>query len=138
MGRKKSDNLVAKSLVLIVAMLVAVSALQSCGKTAVVAATASTTKLCIVDASPDVLPVYIYLGNLQLGTKTFTFPTVSNYYSIFSGEQTFQVRNHNQSTFIAIDSTLLNNRNYTLFITGLATATTHADTLSYIFTTDYS
>lgn len=140
MAQKKTDNLVVNSLLIIISMLLSVSVLQSCGKTAAVAASSSTTKLCIVDASPDLLPMQIYIGSLQLGTvgKFFNYPTITNYYSVFSGEQVIQLRNHNLASVFYVDSVLHDNRSYTLFVTGLASATLHADTLTYILTTDYS
>jgi len=140
MTHKKADNLVVNSLLLIVGMLLSVAMLPSCGKTAAVAASSSTTKLCIVDASPDLLPMQIYLGSLQLGTqgKFFNYPTITNYYPVFSGEQVIQLRNHNQASVFYVDSILHDNRSYTLFVTGLASATAPADAVTYILTTDYS
>jgi len=140
MAHKKADNLVVNSLLIIIGMLLSVSMLPSCGKTAAVAASSSTTKLCIVDASPDLLPMQIYIGSLQLGTvgKFFNYPTITSYYPVFSGEQVIQLRNHNLISVFYVDSVLKDNRNYSLFVTGLASATLHADTLTYILTTDYS
>jgi len=140
MARQKTDNLVVKSLLAIVISILAIAMLQSCGKTAAVAPSASTTKLCVVDASPDLLPMQIYLGSLQLGTagRFFNYPTITNYYPVYSGEQVMQLRNHYLASVFYVDSVLKDNRNYTLFITGLASATIHADTLTYILTTDYS
>lgn len=138
MAHKKANNLVVNSLLAIVVSVLAISMLPSCSKTAAVAASSSTTKLCVVDASPDLLPMQVYIGSLQLGSKFFNYPTITNYYPVLSGEQVIQVRNHYLSSVFYVDSTLKDNRNYTLFVTGLATATTHADTLTYILTTDYS
>lgn len=140
MAHKKTDNLVVNSLLIIIGMLLSVSLLPSCGKTGAVATSTSTTKLCIVDASPDLLPMQIYIGNLQLGTlgKYFNYPTITNYYPVYSGEQIIQVRNHNQASVFYVDSVLNVNRSYSLFVTGLASATTSADALTYILTTDYS
>ncbi|WP_448702920.1 DUF4397 domain-containing protein [Mucilaginibacter sp. AW1-3] len=138
MINKKANNLVVNSLLVIVVSILGLSMLPSCNKNGAVAPTASTTKLCIADASPDLLPMQVYIGGLQLGNKFFNYPTVTNYYSVYSGEQVMQVRNHKLVTVFYVDSTLKDNRSYTLFVTGLATATTHADTITYILTTDYS
>jgi hypothetical protein len=138
MHYKKADRKVLKGLFLIVMAVLLLPLVSSCGKNAAVAPASSTTKLLIVDASVDLLPMQVYIGNLQLGTKYFNYPTVTNYYSVFSGTQTFQVRNHYGAAVFFHTDTLRDNRNYSLFVVGLATATTHADTLSYIFTTDYS
>ncbi|OCX54609.1 hypothetical protein BEL04_10280 [Mucilaginibacter sp. PPCGB 2223] len=140
MTHRRTDNLVVKSLLAIVISILTISLLPSCGKTAVVSPSSSTTKLCVVDASPDLLPMQVYLGSLQLGTigKFFNYPTITSYYPVYSGEQVMQVRNHYQTTVFYVDSVLKDNRNYSLFVTGLASATTHADTLTYILTTDYS
>jgi hypothetical protein len=140
MTQRKADNLVINSLLIIIGMLLSVSLLPSCGKTAAVAASSSTTKLCIVDASTDLLPMQIYIGNLQLGTvgKFFNYPIITSYYPIYSGEQLIQVRDHNQASVLYADSILRDNRNYTFFVTGLASATAPADALTYIMTTDYS
>lgn len=138
MAYTKANNLVLNSLLVIIGFILSISLLPSCGKTAAVAPSSSTTKLCVVDASPDLLPMQVYMGNLQLGTRYFNYPTITNYYSVYSGEQVMQVRNHNQQSIFYVDSILNNNRSYTLFVTGLASATTHADTLTYILTTDYA
>ncbi len=112
--------------------------LSSCGKSTAVAPSTSTTKLRVVDASVDLLPMQVYLGSLQLGTKYFNYPTVTNYYSVYNGLQNFQVRDHTGGTIFFYSDTLQDNRNYSLFVIGLKSATVKADSLSYIFTNDYS
>jgi hypothetical protein len=138
---------VKNSLLIVILLAFILPVLVSCGKNSAVAPSTSTTKLLVVNASPDVLPLYIFIGNLQLGTSvnnatnnlsTFKYPTPSTYYSVYSGPQTTRIANYKNATLFSFNDTLQTNVNYSLYFVGLATSTAPADAPDYIFTADTS
>jgi len=122
---------------LIVALLAfAISMLGSCGKSSTVAPSSSTTKMEVINASPDIGPVYVIIGALKLSSTPFKYAVAPKYIPVFSGEQSTRIADYNNATLFYFNDTLKNNSNYSLFVVGLAKATSHADTLNYIFTPD--
>jgi len=137
MENKEAKISVLSALLISFMLWAIVPMISSCGKNAAVAPTASSTKLRIIDASPDLLPMYVYIGNLQLGTTYFNYPTVTSYYSVYSGTQTTRINNHLNISIIYINDTLANNANYSLYVVGsVASVAPATDTLGYILTAD--
>ncbi len=120
-----------------------VQLLPACNNaTAVVNPGNNSTKLVIVNASPDEGPVTAYINNLQLGntstyltTRTyFTYATTPVYYGIGTGDLVFQLRDNNNNNLVTDSVTTASNTGYTLFLVGLASV----DSLSNIIVADTS
>lgn len=119
-------------------IMAVIISLSACGNNsgAAVSPSASTTKVLVVNASPDVGPISLYVGSTQIGSTFFKYPYPSSYYALGSGLQNLQVRNTKYATIAAFSPTLANNTNYTMFMMGLNSATVKADTLVPLFTAD--
>jgi hypothetical protein len=116
--------------------------LSSCGKTTVLPA-ASNINYQVINLSPDVLPVNLYIDNTRKnGTTSFYYPNPSGYFALTSVDVPFQIRSASillsSANILSIDTLLKNNVNYTLFITGLKANVRPQDSISYILTRDTS
>jgi hypothetical protein len=114
----KSSFLV--SLLLITAGTLLLPFVSSCGKGANANPTGLNTQLQIVNLSPDIQPVNLYLNFIRESTTTYTYPTGSGYFFISTLVPPLQLRSATLApiNLITIDSVLKPNSKYTLFITG--------------------
>ncbi|MGN8071661.1 DUF4397 domain-containing protein [Mucilaginibacter sp. SG564] len=116
----KSSLLV--SLLLITVGTLLLPFLSSCGKGANANPTGLNTQLQIVNLSPDIQPVNLYLNFLKENTTSYTYPTNSGYFFISTLLPPVQLRTATLApiNLVTIDSTvaLKANSKYTLFITG--------------------
>lgn len=104
--------------------------LASCnGNSTTVSPSSSTTKLVVINASPDVGPIQAYINTYVLGITTgtsaqrtyFRYSTTPVYYSIGTGLLTLQLRTENSKIQYSSDTvTTVSNRGYSLFMVGLA------------------
>jgi len=96
--------------------------ISSCGKGANANPTGLNTQLQIVNLSPDILPVNLYLNFIKENTTNYTYPTNSGYFYISTLQPPMQLRTATLApiNLVTIDSTvaLKANSKYTLFITG--------------------
>jgi hypothetical protein len=119
-----------------------ISFLTSCGKANTTLPAGSGVQLQVLNLSPDLLPVDLYIDVVKKNASPFTYPIPSGYFSLASVDTPFQIRsslitgvnNNNTINILSIDSILRNNLKYTLFITGLRAN----NSITYIFTTDSS
>jgi hypothetical protein len=119
------------------------SFVSSCGKgVGSSGATALNIKYQVVNLSPDLGPISLYIDFRQYNSLTFYYPRASGYFALSSIDTPFQVRSSpvqltsqvvaSQIYFPYIDNILHPNFKYTLFITGLVADST----LNYVFLTD--
>lgn len=131
-------NKVMVFLSLCFAGIMVVPFIASCGKSAG-SVTPSSAKILmqVVNLSPDLQPVNLYVGLIQQSTGGFTYPTPSGYFSLTNINPPIQIRSYSSviSTvnLVNIDSVVFKpNFKYTLFVTGLRTT----NTVTSIFTVD--
>jgi hypothetical protein len=107
---------------------------SSCGKGGNASAVGYNTQLEILNLSPDLQPVNLYIDFLQQGTTSYSYPISSGYFYLNSIDTPIQIRSSLFTTvnLFGIDSILLANHKYSLFITGLKSDTSY----TYIFTGD--
>ena len=126
----------------ILAAVLALALMQSCGKADATSPSASNTKLLIVNASPDTPPFSVFVNNVQMGISTFKYGIPSAYYAVGSGSQLIRTQIAYNSiasaVYLSQTDSLINNANYTLYVTGLTAATLSADSLTYVLTPDTS
>lgn len=114
----KSSFLVSLLLVTVGTLLLPF--ISSCGKGANANPTGLNTQLQIVNLSPDILPVNLYLNFIKENSTNYTYPTNSGYFYISTLQPPMQLRTATLApiNLVTIDSTLKANSKYTLFITG--------------------
>jgi hypothetical protein len=103
--------------------------ISSCGKAGPSGATALNIKYQVVNLSPDLGPISLYIDYRQYNNLSFYYPRASGYFALSSIDTPFQVRSApvqisttqvaSQIYFPYIDNILHPNFKYTLFITGL-------------------
>jgi hypothetical protein len=121
-------------------MFMAVMALASCNANSggVVNPSAATTKISVVNASPDVGPVIVAVGGgTRLGTY-FRYPYPSSYYSVSNGPENIQLRDNKNITLITRNDTLAVNTSYSLFLMGINASSVSTESLSSMLVADTS
>jgi hypothetical protein len=120
-------------------VLLAVVVLSACNANsgASVSPSAATTKILVVNASPDLGPITLAVGSVQLG-GFFRYPTPSNYYSLGTGTQNLQIRNTKYLSVLIRNDTLANNTNYSLYVLGINASTVATESLSAMLVADTS
>lgn len=121
-------------------MFMAVVAMASCNANSggVVNPSAATTKISVINASPDVGPVIVAVGGgTRLGTY-FRYPYASSYYSVSNGPENIQLRDNKNITLITRNDTLAVNTSYTLFLTGINASSVSTESLSSMLVADTS
>ncbi|MBW4890879.1 DUF4397 domain-containing protein [Mucilaginibacter sp. HMF5004] len=120
--------------------LIAVVVLSSCNPngSASVSPSSATTKIAVINASPDIGPVTVAIGGgVQIG-PFFRYPAASNYYSLSSGPQFFQVRNTKYLTVLTGNDTLAVNTSYSLYVLGINASTASSESLTAMLVADTS
>lgn len=117
--------------------LLLISAIISCGKTNNAIPVGANIQFQVVNLSPDLRPVNLWVGFLKRNVA-YSYPTPSGYFSMASVDTPLQIRsalaNVSTTNLVSIDTLLRANTKYTLFITGF-----RADsTITSIFTIDTS
>lgn len=112
--------------------------IASCGKSAgTVTPSTAKIQMQVVNLSPDLQPVNLYVGLIQQSTGGFSYPYPSGYFSLTNINPPIQIRSYSATVsttnLVSIDSVIFKpNFKYTLFVTGL-----RADnSVGYIFTVD--
>jgi hypothetical protein len=113
---------------------------SSCGKVGVSAA-ASNVQYQIVNLSPDLGSVDLYINYIKVNTNSYFYPRSSGYFYLPSLNTPFQIRPGQNlisgaiistSNIFSLNNILSPNVRYTLFITGLK----RVDSVRSIFTVD--
>jgi hypothetical protein len=121
-------------------LFIAMVALASCNANSggVVSPSAATTKIAVINASPDIGPVTLAVGGgTQLGSF-FRYPAASSYYSISNGPENLQLRNTKYITIINRNDTLAVNTSYSLFLLGINASSVSTESLTSMLVADSS
>lgn len=96
--------------------------LLSCGKNDNVIPVGANIQFQVVNLSPDLLPVNLWVG-FQKRNIPYSYPTPSGYFSLASIDTPIQIRSAlatvSTKSYISLDTILKANTKYTLFVTGL-------------------
>ncbi|MBB6128131.1 DUF4397 domain-containing protein [Mucilaginibacter lappiensis] len=117
---KSNKNSFLVSFLLVIVGILLLPFVSSCGKGANANPTGLNTQLQIVNLSPDIQPVNLYLNFIKENTTNYTYPTNSGYFFISTLSPPMQLRSATLApvNLITINSALKANSKYTLFITG--------------------
>ncbi len=130
MVSKRNSNRLSFIPVLFVAILFALFFLSSCGKSGSVSPSSLNVQYQVVNLSPDLGAVDLYINFKKANTVSYYYPTPSGYFYLPSIDTPFQIRQSANQTNGTIPSTsnifnfdniLKSNLKYTLFITGITT-----------------
>jgi hypothetical protein len=96
--------------------------IASCGKSTTAPASANI-QMQVINLSPDLQPVDLYVNYIKQNTTSYSYPTPSGYFSLTRIDTPIQVRSYlasvSTTNLFSIDTVLKTNFKYTLFITGL-------------------
>jgi hypothetical protein len=117
--------------------LLILSAILSCGKTDNVIPVGSNTQFQVVNLSPDLRPINLWIGIVKRNVA-YSYPVPSGYFTMGSIDTPFQIRSAlttvSTVNLVSLNTVLKANTKYTWFITGL-----RADSsITGIFTIDTS
>lgn len=119
------------------------SFITSCGKNnGSLSPATSKIQFQVVNLSPDLQPVYLYVGLIKQNNNSyFTYPNPSGYFSLTNTSTPIQIRSANTLAsginIISIDTVVMHAYfKYTLFVTGLKADSSSSNKVSYIFTVD--
>jgi hypothetical protein len=114
--------------------------IASCGKGGGVSPAGSRIAMQVVNLSPDLQPINLWVGYRQQNNYAFSYPNASGYFSLTSIDTPIQIRSGSQlgasTNFITRKDILKPNVRYTLFVTGLRFDTTTTDRVTSILTVD--
>jgi hypothetical protein len=116
--------------------IMVISFIASCGKGPNAAPSSANIQFQVLNLSPDLLPVNLFIGVDKQNTNAFTYSVASGYFSLKTIDTPIQIRSTYASVsttnIISLDSILKPNFKYSLFITGF-----RADnSIKSIFTVD--
>lgn len=141
---QKSNKYIGKTLMLLMAAIMIVSFITSCGKSSTGTANSYNSRLIVANLSPDLMPVDLYIDNkIQnpgTGTSTtansnaYRYPTPTDYVYLQIINSPLQIRSDTglRSVLFSTDSVPRQNSKYTLLVTGMR----GDNNIGYIFLTD--
>jgi hypothetical protein len=116
-------NKVMVFLFLCCAGIMVIPFLASCGKSGGITPSSSRIQMQVVNLSPDLQPVYLYIGLVKQSLSAYSYPSPSGYFSLTNIDTPIQIRSANPlistTNFVSINTPLQVNFTYTLFVTGL-------------------
>jgi len=137
--QKKQSNILPYILLSVAVIFFMGCLMSSCGKSTVLPAP-SNTQYQVINLSPDLLPVDLYIDNTKNNSVSYSYPFPSGYFALTSIDTPFQIRSSSvvisTNNILSIDTVLKNNLKYTLFITGLRNS--NPSIIGYILTKDSS
>jgi len=116
--------------------------ISSCGKSGNASSVGLNVQFEVLNLSPNIQPVNLYLGFIKQNTNPYSYPFSSGYFYLNSIDTPLQIRSASttlaSSNFFTINHLGFQaNHKYSLFITGLYNASdTTQSTLTTILTTD--
>ncbi|HTE01198.1 MAG TPA: DUF4397 domain-containing protein [Mucilaginibacter sp.] len=125
---KRNNISLSIFLSLFVAVFFVAPLVASCGKGTSVSPSTLNIQYRVVNLSPDLGPVDLYIDYKQFNTYSFYYPSAGGYFFLTSIDTPFQIRPGkdpitgiipNTGNIFSMDDTLKPNLSYTLFITGL-------------------
>jgi hypothetical protein len=136
------NNTLNGFLLLIIGTVFLTPYLSSCGKSGNASSVGLNVQLEVLNLSPNIQPVNLYLGYIQQNTNSYSYPFSSGYFYLNSIDTPLQIRSVTTSltnnTFFTINHLNFQaNHKYSLFILGSYIATdTAASTLTPLITLD--
>lgn len=106
--------------------------ISSCGKGGA-SKVGYNVQIQILNLSPDVHPVNLYVDFLKQNTTPYYYPNPSGYFYLNSIDTPLQIRSASVTTtnLLSIDKNMVANHKYSLFITGLASDSTITSIFTY-------
>lgn len=111
--------------------IMTISFITSCGKNnnGNVSPATSHIQFQVVNLSPDLHPVNLYIGSYQQGNNSYSYPSPSGYFSITNTSPPIQIRSavstESAVNILSIDTLIMHPYfKYSLFITGLKSENT--------------
>lgn len=137
MGNK---NNVMVFLSLCFAGIMVVPFIASCGKNGGVSPQNTGITMQVVNLSPDLQPINLWIGFKKQNPYPFSYPNASGYFSLTSIDTPIQIRSAStlvsSTNLIVRKDTLKRNLRYTFFVTGLRADSASASRVTSIFTVD--
>jgi hypothetical protein len=139
-GRKK--NTLNGLLLLIITTVFLTPYLSSCGKSGNASSVGLNVQFEVLNLSPNIQPVNLYLGYIKQNTNSYYYPVSSGYFYLNSIDTPLQIRSAAttlaSSNFFTINHLGFQaNHKYSLFITGLYNSSdTSQSSLTTVLTTD--
>ncbi|MHB8209259.1 DUF4397 domain-containing protein [Mucilaginibacter sp.] len=136
------NNTLNGFLLLIITTVFLTPYLSSCGKSGNASSVGLNVQFEVLNLSPDIQPVDLYLGFIKQNTNSYFYPFSSGYFYLNSIDTPLQIRSSAttlaSSNFFTIDKLNFQaNHKYSLFITGLRDILDPSQaTLTAILTTD--
>jgi hypothetical protein len=128
----KRNNSVTGFLLLFIASVFLMPYITSCGKSGNASSVGLNTQLEVLNLSPNVQPIDLYLDYIKQNTVSYSYPTFPSYFFLNSIDTPLQMRtalNANNNLF-SLDFKFAANHKYSLFVVG----TYNIDTISNILT----
>jgi hypothetical protein len=125
---KRNNISLSVLLSLFVAVFFVAPLVTSCGKGKSISPSTLNIQYQVINLSPDLGPVDLYINFLQFNRYSYYYPTSSGYFYLTTTDTPFQIRPGKDpitgiipttGNIFNMDDTLKANLNYTLFITGL-------------------
>jgi len=97
-----------------------VSCLMSCGKSGNASPKGLNIQYHVLNLSPDMNPVGLYMDNKQVNSNPFIYGVDQGYFYVPSTDTPYQIRSiqYNGTTLLHSDAVLVSGAKYTLYITG--------------------
>jgi len=114
-------NTILAFLFLFITGIFIVPMMSSCGKGAAASSIGLNTQLQILNLSPDVHPVDLYIDFIKQNVNSYFYPSASGYFYLKSIDTPIQIRSALMTTtnLLSIDYVFKANHKYSLFVTGL-------------------
>lgn len=119
-------------LFLLLAGVMIVPMISSCGKDSPASPTGLNTQLNIINVSPDRFPVDFYINLRKQNKASYIYSIPSGYFYLASQDVPIQLRTQLNQIIFSKDTALSINCKYTVFVTGLVAEKTNTT----IFVTD--
>jgi len=116
---KNKNNLVGK-LVLLGCVIFFVAHISSCSKAGNASPTGLNIEYEVLNLSPDILPVSLFIDNKQVNSSPYIFGVLQGYFYVPSTDVPYQIRSveYSGTTYLTRSDVLTSGAKYTLFIVG--------------------
>ncbi len=103
--------------------IMVISFIASCGKSGNTAPVGSNVQMQVINLSPDLLAVNLWVSYVKQNKTPYTYPAPSGYFTLGNIDTPIQVRSYfasvSTTNLLSLNNVLKSNLKYTLFITGL-------------------
>jgi len=119
-GNKKKIKAVCYKLVLFGLVLFLITHLSSCSKGGSASPTGLNIEYEVLNLSPDMLPVSLFIANKQVNSSPYIFGVLQGYFYLPATTVPFQIRSveYSGTTYLSRSDVLASGAKYSLFIVG--------------------